>query len=59
MIKYAVQVLMNKEWLWVTVPVEGQDSSQRVLVTFETQEQAEQEAKKYNKSKIVRLEDEI
>ena len=58
MIRFAVQVNVNEDWLWVTKQDPNGNSSQRILVTFDSQQEAEVEAKKYNSAKIIRLEDE-
>jgi len=57
--RFAVQVFMMDEWMWVTNPVNETDTKNRVLVTFDEKDKAEQEAKKYEKSRVVELENEI
>jgi len=46
------------EWMWVTNPVSETDTKNRVLVTFENKTKAEVEALKYDKARIVELENE-
>lgn len=53
--RFAVQVFMMDEWMWVTNPVNETDTKNRVLVTFDEKDKAEQEAKKYEKARVVEL----
>ena len=56
--RFAVQVYTMDEWMWVTTPVSDTDTKNRVLVTFENKTKAEVEALKYDKARIVELENE-
>jgi len=49
---------MMDEWMWVTNPVNENDTKNRVLVTFDNKTDAEIEAKKYDRARIVELENE-
>ena len=57
--QYAVQVLYNEEWIWVTRSVN--DPMDRVLVTFTDKNaadtEAEQLASRYPKTRVVKLDD--
>ena len=53
--RFAVQVFMMDEWMWVTNPVNETDTKNRVLVTFDEKDKAEQEAKQYEKARVVEL----
>jgi len=59
--KYAVQILYDNEWIWLTHPTYPNSPSERALSTYNTLNEAEKEANrwigKFKKTRVVQLDD--
>jgi hypothetical protein len=60
--KYAIQILHNNEWIWLTYPTYPSSPENRALTTFNNLDEAEQEANrwtaKFQKTRVVKLDNE-
>lgn len=59
---YGIQIFYNNEWIWLTDPIDASEPERRIATSFETIEKAktsaEMWASKFEKSRVVKLENE-
>jgi hypothetical protein len=55
--RYAVQVFLNEDWLYVTTPHPNGVEGDRMLVTYNSKEEAEESSKQWSKFRVIELQD--
>lgn len=60
---FGIQVFFNKEWIWLSDPIDATQPEKRIATSFNTEDEAktaaEYWASKFEKSRVVKLENEI